>query len=79
MEGVWFVNHRVSSFLYADVVVLLVSLGLDLQYAQGWFPAKCEVAGMRVSSSKFEVMVRDQKRVECTLRVVGVEGGLCLK
>ncbi len=32
-------------------------------------PAKCEAVGMRVTTSKSEVMVLCQKRVACSLRV----------
>ncbi|KAK3528482.1 hypothetical protein QTP70_000305 [Hemibagrus guttatus] len=42
---------------------------LDLQHALGRFAAECEVAGMRVSTSKSEAMVLDQKKVACTLQV----------
>ncbi|KAI3357908.1 hypothetical protein L3Q82_016293 [Scortum barcoo] len=34
-EGVWFGNHRISSLLFADDVVLLVSLSQDLQHVLG--------------------------------------------
>ncbi|KAI3376783.1 hypothetical protein L3Q82_000382 [Scortum barcoo] len=36
------------------------------------FAAECEAAGMRISTSKSEAMVLDQKRVVCPLRVGGV-------
>ncbi|KAK3563871.1 hypothetical protein QTP86_004810 [Hemibagrus guttatus] len=45
--------------------------GLDLQHALGSFAAECEVAGMRVSTSKSEAMVFDRKKVACTLQVGG--------
>ncbi|KAK3507209.1 hypothetical protein QTP70_010211 [Hemibagrus guttatus] len=45
--------------------------GLDLQHALGHFAAECEVAGMRVSTSKSEAMVLDRKKVACTLQVGG--------
>ncbi|KAI3377616.1 hypothetical protein L3Q82_008776 [Scortum barcoo] len=35
------------------------------------FAAKCEAAGMRISTSKSEAMVLDRKRVACPLRVGG--------
>ncbi|KAI3373123.1 hypothetical protein L3Q82_006364 [Scortum barcoo] len=35
------------------------------------FAAECEAAGMRISTSKSEAMVLDQKRVVCPLRVGG--------
>ncbi|KAK3552130.1 hypothetical protein QTP86_001508 [Hemibagrus guttatus] len=71
LEGVWFGVHRISSLIFADDVVLLASSGLDLQHALGRFAAECEAAGMRVSTSKFEAMVLDRKKVACTLQVGG--------
>ncbi|TWW57417.1 hypothetical protein D4764_07G0001360 [Takifugu flavidus] len=52
-------------------VVLLASSNQDLQHVLGWVAAECEAAGMRISISKFEAMVLDQKRVVCPLRVGG--------
>ncbi|KAK3564905.1 hypothetical protein QTP86_030846, partial [Hemibagrus guttatus] len=50
-------------------VVLLASSSLGLQHALGRFAAECEAAGMRVSTSKYEAMVLDRKKVACTLQV----------
>ncbi|KAK3549179.1 hypothetical protein QTP70_033971 [Hemibagrus guttatus] len=71
LEGVQFGNHRISSLIFADDVVLLASSSLDLQHALERFAAECEAAGMRVSTSKSEAMVLDQKKVACTLQVGG--------
>ncbi|KAK3537698.1 hypothetical protein QTP70_017904 [Hemibagrus guttatus] len=71
LEGVRFGDHRISSLIFADDVVLLASSGLDLQHALGRFAAECEAAGMRVSTSKSEAMVLDWKKVACTLQVGG--------
>ncbi|KAK3575619.1 hypothetical protein QTP86_031501, partial [Hemibagrus guttatus] len=71
LEGVQFGDHRISSLIFADDVVLLASSGLDLQHALGRFAAECEAAGMRVSTSKSEAMVLDRKKVVCTLQVGG--------
>ncbi len=70
-EGVWFGDHRISSVLFADDVVLLASLGLDLQRALGRFAVECDVAGMRINTSKSEAMVLDRKQVACPLQVGG--------
>ncbi|KAK3508316.1 hypothetical protein QTP70_021492 [Hemibagrus guttatus] len=70
LEGVRFGDHRISSLIFADDV-LLASSGLDLQHALGHFAAECEAAGMRVSTSKSEAMVLDRKKVACTLQVGG--------
>ncbi|KAK3528006.1 hypothetical protein QTP86_013119 [Hemibagrus guttatus] len=71
LEGVRFGDHRISSLIFADDVVLLASSSLDLQHALGRFAAECEAAGMRVSTSKSEAMVLDRKKVACTLQVGG--------
>ncbi|KAI3366683.1 hypothetical protein L3Q82_009358 [Scortum barcoo] len=70
-EGVRFGNHRISSLLFADDVVLKASSGQDLQHVLERFAAECEAAGMRISTSKSEAMVLDRKRVVCPLRVGG--------
>ncbi|KAK3513103.1 hypothetical protein QTP70_001397 [Hemibagrus guttatus] len=71
LEGVRFGDHRISSLIFADDVVLLASSGLDLQHALGRFAAECAAAGMRVSTSKSKAMVLDRKKVACTLQVGG--------
>ncbi|KAK3527862.1 hypothetical protein QTP86_009418 [Hemibagrus guttatus] len=71
LEGVRFGDHRISSLLFADDVVLLAPSSLDLQHALGCFAAECEAAGLRVSTSKPEAMVLDRKKVSCTLQVGG--------
>uniref|UniRef100_A0AAV2MQG6 ribonuclease H n=1 Tax=Knipowitschia caucasica TaxID=637954 RepID=A0AAV2MQG6_KNICA len=70
-EGVRFGNHRISSLLFADDVVLLAPTNQDLQHALGRFAAECEAAGMRISTSKSEAMVLDRKKVPCPLQVGG--------
>ncbi|KAI3357036.1 hypothetical protein L3Q82_003671 [Scortum barcoo] len=52
-------------------VVLMASSSQDLQHVLGRFAAECEVAGMRISTSKSEAMVLDRKRVACPLQVGG--------
>ncbi|KAK3548671.1 hypothetical protein QTP70_016417, partial [Hemibagrus guttatus] len=71
LEGVRFGDHRISSLIFADDVVLLAPSSLDLQHALRRFAAECEAAGMRVSTSKSEAMVLDRKKVACTLQVGG--------
>ncbi|KAK3534043.1 hypothetical protein QTP86_000634 [Hemibagrus guttatus] len=71
LEGVQFGDHRISSLIFADDVVLLAPSSLDLQHALGCFAAECEAAGMRVNTSKSEAMVLDRKKVACTLQVGG--------
>ncbi|TWW56347.1 hypothetical protein D4764_08G0003340 [Takifugu flavidus] len=50
-------------------VVLLASSARDLQRSLDRFAAACEAAGMRISTSKSEAMVLNQKKVEWLLRV----------
>ncbi|KAK3557454.1 hypothetical protein QTP70_027739, partial [Hemibagrus guttatus] len=71
LEGVQFGDHRISSLIFADDVVLLAPSSLDLQHALGHFAAECEAAQMRVSTSKSEAMVLNRKKVACTLQVGG--------
>ncbi|KAK3528617.1 hypothetical protein QTP70_006030 [Hemibagrus guttatus] len=71
LEGVRFGDHRISSLIFADDVVLLAPSSLDLQHALGHFAAECEAAGMRVSTSRSEAMVLNRKKVACTLQVGG--------
>ncbi|KAI3356566.1 hypothetical protein L3Q82_017766 [Scortum barcoo] len=61
-EGVRFGNHRISSLLFADDVVLLASSSQDLQHVLERFAAECEAAGMRISTSKSEAMVLDLEK-----------------
>ncbi|KAK3521649.1 hypothetical protein QTP70_014695 [Hemibagrus guttatus] len=71
LEGVQFGDHRISSLIFANDVVLLAPSSLDLQHALGRFAAECEAAGMSVSTSKSEAMVLDRKKVACILQVGG--------
>ena len=68
LEGVWFGSHWISSLLFADDVVLLAPSSRDLQHVLGRFAAECEAAEMRISTSKFEAMVLDRKKVACSLQ-----------
>ncbi|KAK3561507.1 hypothetical protein QTP86_006177 [Hemibagrus guttatus] len=69
LEGVQFGDHRILCLLFADDVVLLAPSSQDLQHALGQFAAECKAAGMRISTSKYEAMVLDQKKVACPLQV----------
>ncbi|KAK3542716.1 hypothetical protein QTP70_000099 [Hemibagrus guttatus] len=71
LEGVRFGDHRISSLIFAEDVVLLAPSSLDLQHALGRFAAECEAAGMRDSTSKSEAMVLSRKKVACTLQIGG--------
>ena len=69
VEGVRFGDLRIRSLLFADDVVLLASSGRDLQLSLDRFAAKCEAAGMKISTSKSETMVLSRKMVACPLRI----------
>lgn len=68
--GIQFGNHRISSLLLVDDVILALS-NQDLQHVLGWVAAECEAAGMRISTSKCKRIVLDWKRVFCPLQVGG--------
>jgi len=68
-EDVWFGNFRDAILFFADDVVLLAFSSQELQRTLERFAAGCEVAGMKVSSSKYKAMVLNWKKVECSLRV----------
>ena len=70
-EGVWFGSHWISSLLFADDVVLLAPSSQDIQHVFGRFAVECEGDGMRISNSKSDAMVLDQKEVVCSLWIGG--------
>lgn len=53
--------------LFEDDLVLLASSEWDIQHALGWFAAKCEVVGMKISTSKSEAIGLCSKMVDCSL------------
>ena len=53
-EGFQFSGVSMLSLLFADDVVLLTPSGGDPQFSLERFAAKCEAAGMRISTSKSE-------------------------
>lgn len=69
-EGVWFGDHRIFSLLYADNVVLSSSSSQDLQPELGRLADECK--GMRVSTAKSKAVVRDPRKVVCSLWVGGL-------
>ena len=63
-----FSDFRFGSLLFADDVALLGPSVRGLQLDR--FTAQCEMAGMKISTSKSEAMVLGQKKVKCLLWVV---------
>lgn len=51
-EGIRFGCLRIRSLLFGDDLVLLASSDHDLQLLLEWFAAECEVAGIRIITSK---------------------------
>ena len=71
VEGVRFREFWIRSLLFADDVVLLAPSACDLQLSLDRFAAKCKVAGIKISTSKFEATVLNQRKVDCLLQVGG--------
>src|SRR5699024_2132853 len=66
-------NKLYSNSGVADDLALLASSQQDLQCALDRFAAESELAGMKVSTKKTEVMVISRLAVDCTLHVSGVQ------
>ena len=63
---------KISRLLFADDLVLLSSTESGLQRALNGFAAACTTAGMKISTSKTEVLHLSRKPVQCSLQVDGV-------
>ncbi|XP_061541984.1 ankyrin repeat domain-containing protein 13D isoform X7 [Phycodurus eques] len=70
-KGVRFGGLGIASLLFADDVVLLASSNRDLQLSLEQYAAECEAAGMRINTSRSEIMVLSRKRLACPLQVWG--------
>lgn len=69
-QGVQFGSFKVSTVLFVDYVVLLVSSDHNLQCILGRFATKCKVTEMTVNLYKVEVL--NQKTVEWSFKCLGV-------
>ncbi|KAI3359764.1 hypothetical protein L3Q82_014135, partial [Scortum barcoo] len=67
LEGLW----EFAQPIHMCFVDLEKALRPTLQHVLERFAAECEVAGMRISTSKSEAMVLNRKRVACPLQVCG--------
>ena len=65
-------NNKISRLLFADDLVLLASSESGLQRALNGFAAACDIAGMKISTSKTEVLHLSRKPNQCSLQVSGV-------
>ena len=63
---------KTSPLLFADDLVLLASYESDLQHALHGFAAAYDIAGIKISTSKTEVLHLSRNPVECSLQVGGV-------
>ena len=59
-EGLQFDGRRISSLLFAVDVVLMASSACDLQHSLDRLAAKCEAAGIRISTAKSEAMTQQE-------------------
>ena len=62
---------KISLLLFGDDLVLLTSES-GLQHKLNGFVAACEIAGMKISTSKAEILHFSRNPVQCSLQVGGV-------
>ena len=60
---------KINRLLFADDLVLLASSEFGLQHALNGFAAACDIAGMKISPSKTEVLHLSRNPVQCFLQV----------
>ena len=58
---------KISPLFFADDLVLLVSSESRLQHTLNGFAAACDIAGMKISTSKTEVLHLSRNPVQCSL------------
>ena len=63
---------KISRLLFADDLVLLASSESGLQHALNGFAVACDIAGMKISTSKTEVKHLSRNPIQCSLQVGGV-------
>ena len=63
---------KISRLLFADDLVLLAFSESGLQHALDGFAAACDIAGMKISTFKTEVIHLSRNPVQCSLQVGGV-------
>ena len=65
-------NCKTSRLFVADDLVLLADSESGLQRALNGFAAACNIAGMKISTTKTEVLHLSRNPVKCSLQVDGV-------
>ena len=68
-ESVSIGNCKISRLLFADDLVLLASTESDLHCELNVFARACDTAGMKISTSKTEVLHLSRKPDKCSLQV----------
>ena len=63
---------KISRLLFANALVLLAFSQSGLQLAFNDFAAACDIAEMKISTSKTEVIHISRNAVQCSLQVGGV-------
>ena len=63
---------KISRLLFADDLVLLVSSESGLQQTLNGFAAAQDIAGMKISTSKTEVLRISTNPVQCSLQIGSV-------
>ena len=63
---------KISWLLFANDLVFLTSLESGLQHTLNGFAAACDIAGIKISTSKTEVLHLSRNPVQCSLQVGGV-------
>ena len=72
VESVMIGICKISWLLFTDDSVLLVYFESGLQHALNGFAAACDIAGMKINTSKTEVLHFSRNLVKCSLQVGGV-------
>ena len=62
-------RHKISQLLFRNNLVLLVFSESGLQHALNCFAAACDIAGMKISTSKTEPLHLSRNSVQCSLQV----------
>ena len=70
-EGVTIGDCNISRLLFADDLVLLASSESGLQCALNKFAATCDTAGMKISTSKTEILHLSRMPRKCNVQVAG--------
>ena len=65
-------RYKIRRLLFADDLVLLASSESGLQCELNGFAASCDIAGMKMSTSKTEVLHLSRNLVQCFSQVGGV-------